>query len=252
LKERFQRFMLSTPGVEGIDELLRSGGSELKKRKRADFLACGRAVIVETKSLDVDPVEKVQRFLDRLAQAGCLPKCSDTTLEQVLRDLPDGQALYDELRGRVTKILDDDIANADDQTRDTKVIFGIPDAIGIVVILNENAALLYPDQSTLRIFDVLRKRRGGELRYVHNHVVIYISEAHIVDAGDESTIYDMATVYSDAGNEIPFVTTFAKGLNQRWAEFNGAGYLESPDLWDRFRARDPVKPFTVILPTPRG
>jgi hypothetical protein len=252
LKQRFEKFMISTPGVESIDELVRPREGELTGRKRADFLACDRRVVIETKSLDVDPVEKIQRFLDGLAQAGRLSKSGDMTLEELLRDLPDGQALYDELRVRVTKVLDDNIAKADDQTRDTKVIFAIPEAIGVVVILNENAPLLYPDQSMLRIFEVLWKLRNGKLRYVHNHVVIYISEAHIVDAGDSVTMHDMATVYSDAGNATPFATTFADDLNRRWAAFNGAGYLESSELWDNFRARDPVKPFNIVRPQPKN
>jgi hypothetical protein len=53
LKQRFQRFMLSTPGVESIDDLVRLRESELTGRKRADFLACDRRVVIETKSLDI-------------------------------------------------------------------------------------------------------------------------------------------------------------------------------------------------------
>ena len=45
----------------------------------------------------------------------------------------------------------------------------------------------------LKIFEVLRELRDGELCFIHN----YISEADIADAGDGATIYDMATVYSD-------------------------------------------------------
>ena len=104
----------------------------------------------------------------------------------------------------------------------------------------------------LTIFEVLRKLRDVELRYIQNHVVIYISEAHIVDAGDGVTMYDMATVYSDAGNATPFAMTFAEDLNRRWATFNGAGYLESSELWDNFRARDPVKLFNVVRPLPKN
>ena len=251
LRERFKRFMRSTPSVEDIDDLVRPRESELVGRKRADFLAYDRRVVVETKSLEVDPVDKIQRFLDGLAQSGRLPKTGDMALAELLRDLPDGQALYDELLARVTKVFDDNIARADDQTRDTKWIFNIPQATGVVVMLNENAALLYPDQALLRIFDTLRnKLPDGKPRYVHNHVVIYISEAHRVDAGEGVTMYDMATIYSDAGNAIPFATTFAEDLNKRWAAFNDAGYLESSDHWDNFRPRNPVKPFTVIRPPP--
>jgi hypothetical protein len=63
--------------------LVRPRESELTGRKRADFLACNRRVVVETKSLEVDPVEKIQRFLDGLAQSGRLPKAGDTTLGRV-------------------------------------------------------------------------------------------------------------------------------------------------------------------------
>jgi hypothetical protein len=250
LKQRFQSFMLSTPGVESIDELLHHRESELTGLKRADFLACDRGVVIEMKSLDHNPVPKVQRFLDGLAQENRVPKAGDTTLGELLLALPDGQVRFDELRARVTKVLDDVIARADDQTRDTKAIFKIPDALGVVVILNEKATLLYPDQVLLKVFEVLRKLRDGKPRYIHNHVVIHISEAHIVDAGKGVTMFDMATVYSDAGNTIPFATMFADSLNRRWATFNGAGYLESSELWDNFRARDPVKPFNVVRPLP--
>jgi hypothetical protein len=206
--------------------------------------------VIEVKSLDVNPDYKIQRFLDGLAQAGRLPSAGDTTLAELLSKLPDGPALFNEARERVTKVLDDVVAKADDQTRDTKLIFNITEAIGIIVILNENAALLYPDISTVKLFDMLRKQRDGALRYVHNQVIVFISESHVIDAGEGVTMYTMSTVYSEAGNEIPFATTFVESLNERWAAFNNAGYLESSDLWDKLRARDPVKPFIVVRPSP--
>jgi hypothetical protein len=118
--------------------------------------------------------------------------------------------------------------------------------IAVGNILNENAPLLSPDQAMLTIFEVLQKRRDGELRYIHNYVVIYISESHVVDGGDGTLMYNMATVYSEAGNAIPFATAFAEDFNRRWATFKGADYLESSDCWDHFKARDPINPFNVI------
>ena len=240
--------MLSTPGVESIDDLLRHRAPV--DLQRADYLACDRRAVIEVKSLDVNPDYKIQRFLDGLAQAGRLPSAGDTTLAELLSKLPDGPALFNEARERVTKVLDDVVAKADDQTRDTKQIFDIAEAVGLIVILNENATLLYPDISTVKLFDMLRKQRDGALRYVHNQVIVLISEAHVIDAGEGVTMYNMATVYSEAGNDIPFATTFVESLNQRWATFNNAGYLESSDLWDKSRARDPVKSFTLFPPPP--
>jgi hypothetical protein len=84
LKKLFERFMLSTPGVESIDDLVRPRERELTGRKRADYLAYDRRVVIETKSFDFDPVEKIKRFLKRLAQSGRLPKAGDTTLAELL------------------------------------------------------------------------------------------------------------------------------------------------------------------------
>jgi hypothetical protein len=154
------------------------------------------------------------------------------------------------LRERVTKVLDDIIAKADDQTRDTKQTFCIPHTIGVVVILNERAPLIFPDIAMVKLFDMLRKRRkDGDLRYVHNHVIVLISEAHVIKSVEEhATMFNMATVYSDAGNELPLSTTFAESLTEQWAAFNNAGYLESSELWNNFGTRADPKVFTVVRP----
>lgn len=239
--------MLSTSGVESVDQLMTP--CVLEARQRADYLACNRRVVIEQKSLDVNPDYKVQRFLDDLAKAGRLPSSGETVLAELLSKVSDGVVLFDKLRERVTKVLDDIIAKADHQTRDTKQTLRIPEAIGVVVVLNERAQLLLPDIATVKLFDALRKRRpDGELRYVHNQVIILISEAHVIESVEEVTMFSMATIYSDAGNEIPFATTFTENLKERWAAFNNAGYLESSELWDNFRTRDPAKVFTVVRP----
>jgi hypothetical protein len=63
-------------------------------------------------------------------------------------------------------------------------------------------------------------------------------------------MFSMATVYSDAGNEIPLATSFTENLKEQWAAFNNAGYLESSELWDNFGPRDPLKVVTIVRPPP--
>jgi hypothetical protein len=169
------------------------------------------------------------------------------TLAELLTKVQDGPALFDKLRELVTKVLEDIIAKADKQTRDTKETFVVPGALGVVVVLNEAAQLLFPDIATVKLFDMLRKRRqDGELRYTNNQVIIVISEAHLINTADNATVFSMSTIYSDAGNANLFVTTFAEDLKKQWAAFNGAGYVDSPELWENFRTRDPVPVFTVV------
>jgi hypothetical protein len=62
LKERFERFMSTLQGVENIDTLMEQ--CDLPGRQRADYLALSRRVIIEHKSLEFDPHDKVQAFID--------------------------------------------------------------------------------------------------------------------------------------------------------------------------------------------
>src|SRR4051794_19343693 len=244
LKNRFEQFILSIEDAESVDNLLRY--SAPIGRNLADFLTCDRRVIIEQKSIEVNPDYKIQRFFEKLASEGRLPQ-GDFSLGELLNKIrPDGERLFNELRERVTRILEDVVEKSNKQIRDTKAAFQIPEALGVVIILNENASLIFPDLAVLRLFDAVRKRRSdGKLRYAHIHTVILISEAHALETKD-ATMLGMATVYSDSGNEIPFATRFAQGFSERWAAFNGAGYLDEGKLWDNLIPRDPVKPIVII------
>jgi hypothetical protein len=82
-------------------------------------------------------------------------------------------------------------------------------------------------------------------------VIVLISEAHVIKSVEDATMFNMATVYSDAGNEIPLATTFTETLKEQWAAFNNAGYLDdSVELWDNFGTRDPAKVITVVRSPP--
>ena len=60
----------------------------------------------------------------------------------------------------------------------------------------------------------------------------------------------MATIYSDAGNEIPLATTYTESLKQQWATFNNAGYEELSEFWNNFIMCYPLNVITVVRPPP--
>jgi hypothetical protein len=118
------------------------------------------------------------------------------------------------------------------------------EAVGIVVILNDNAQLIEPDFVVDKAFDMLRKRLPtGEIRYPDNHVVILISEAHRVPLDDPLELIPIERIFSYAGNQLPIATHCSDILKQRWAEFNQASYVESSDRTRGVRTRDPQKVF---------
>jgi hypothetical protein len=245
LKERFERFMSALQGVENIDTLMKH--CNLPNRKKADYLAFKRLVIIEQKSFDVDVDGKVQAVIDDFVHArGTVDNdnISFASFVQIIAQLPDGNDLRRRLRQILTQKVDDVLAEADKQTRDTRKTFFIPEAVGMVVVLNETAQLIEPDFFVDKAFEMLRKRLPtGEIRYPENHVAMLISEAHRIQSNDGEELIPIETVFSEAGNQIPFATVFTEAFRLRWAEFNQSGCMESPDFLRDVITRDPPRLF---------
>ena len=244
LKERFREFILAIKGVEDVDRLL--AHCNLPGMKRADYLAINRLVIIEQKSLDIDPDYKVPEFFKDHADIDNSIDGDLTALSHLLRRLPEGTKLGIDLYRSLTKGLDEILSHADKQTRDTRKIFLIPEAIGVVVILNDNAPTLEPDIVTIKAGEMLRKLTAtNEPRYPQNHVVILISEAHRIPSDEAVELIPTSTVFSDSGGQTPLATNFAQAFLRRWAEFNGASFTGDPESWESFKTRDPAKIFKV-------
>ena len=241
LKERFERFMSWGDFAESIDAL--TIADHIAGRKKADYLACKRTVIIEQKSTDHDVDGKVRALLgDCTRQHGPLD-CEHISLAAVIDAvvrLPPGNPFKPRLRAILTQRIDDYLAEADKQTRDTRLTFSVPAAVGVVVVLNERAQLIEPDYFVDKAWDMLRKEvEPGILRYPHNQVAILISEAHRIPSADGSEMIPVETVFSEAGLTNPAAEAFAEELRRRWAEFNQAETREWPGPIRDVTTRDP-------------
>ena len=137
LKVRFEAFVRNLKGTEQIDTLLTGRDSE--GMKRADYLFEGRSIIAEQKSLDVDPEPKVQEFINRLMTERGLLAYGRVRTNDVFKLVNDAELQQKRLFLTLTNHLDKLVSRADKQTRDTKRIFDIPRAAGMLIILNEKA-----------------------------------------------------------------------------------------------------------------
>jgi hypothetical protein len=248
LKERFGRFMSTTDFAESIDTLtLRDN---IPGRRKADYLALGRSVIVEQKSIDHDVDGKVTAFLAQFMRQHGRLAAGDVTLAGIIDavvKLPPPNLFKRRLRAILTQRIDDYLAEADKQTRDTRLTFSIPKAIGVVVILNEHAQLIEPDYFVDKAWDMLRKETSpGQLRYPENQIALLISEAHRVPTGDGAEMVPIETIFSEGGLENPAAVSFAEELRRRWAEFNQAGELDWIGPIREVTVRDPATRFKAM------
>lgn len=82
----------------------------ISPRKRANYLAFNRHVIIEQKSLEVDPDYKIQTFIDDLLRARGIIDADQVSLvsfAHVLTQLPDGDDSKKQLYQKLTKGIDD-------------------------------------------------------------------------------------------------------------------------------------------------
>jgi hypothetical protein len=219
LKARFQEFVKTLDGFEDIDALLKD--HDPPGKKRADYLFSERTIIVEQKTLETDPNDKPQKYMDRLMEENRFIGFGTFSTKQVFDKLPDGDKLYKTLIHKFTSVIEGIASNADKQTRDTRDIFGIPNAAGVLVLLNEAAQILTPDLLEYRMQDLFKTdTRDGSVRYPHYDMIIVISELHPVHVGLTKYIPTKRYINSTARQRERAIA-FSEKLTAGWAAFNG-------------------------------
>ncbi len=165
----YEEHLLATlraiPHAESLDELiLARGGSP---PSCADFLLNSRRVIVEVKCLHDSREDVIRRTIEQFKRSPLwIPLPRDMDWPDVVRFQPHGTTLQRIITEQVTKHLEDIVRKAQRQIRSTRVVFGLPDAHGLLVVLN-NAAPVIDAKVMVARFSALTCQRasGGALRY---------------------------------------------------------------------------------------
>jgi hypothetical protein len=220
LRERFEAFVKTLDDFESIDALLQN--CDPRGKKRADYLLHKRQIIVEQKTLEGDPVGRPQKFFNGLMEQGRFLMYGQSSSNVIFSKLPDGESLRRELILRLNRAIEAGVSHADKQTEDTREIFSIPDALGVLIILNEKARMLSPEIIHYGLSSLFKKTANdGALRYPHNNGVILISEAHVVAVRTSAKLFPILTYTSPHGHGEQEVKRFSEMLTERWARFNG-------------------------------
>ncbi len=219
LLKRFEAFIKTVRAFESIDELLKE--VHLDGRKRADYLLWNQQIIVEQKVLVDDPADKPQKFVNQLMNKGRLLAYGTVSTDRIFAGMPDGNEQRRRMFISITKGLEASFADAVKQTRDTRKIFSIPEAIGMVVILDLSAPTLRPDLVRYGLSQTLEKRTtDGSIRYRNNDGVVMISEAHtdISQRGRGAPCFASPTPHTKSAATV---RAFSDDLIFAWSAFNG-------------------------------
>lgn len=225
MEARFHRFARQLTGAESIDDVVPGTTAQ---GPRADYLWRNRTVITELKTLTEDPQGKLNREVDELSKRTDFPLfIGPAPVDKVLRHIPDGAHVMRKLRQKMLRSLEGAFRSAKHQIANTKPIFELEDALGLLVVLNPAIETLEPAGAVQELSQLLERRQGG----VHAIDAVWLlSEAHRVSGahpcifitGSRIERFDWAEGYMDE-------------LNQAWAAFNDSPLLVSsrdvaPDL----------------------
>lgn len=238
LEERFKRFGRAVPHAEFIDDLPLT--DQQRRAKKADFFFNDRAIVCEMKSLITDVSPKAERLMephrDRPEFPGFYGKWP---IEEILKRLPDGEAIKREMYDVVTSGIADLVGEANRQIRKTKEVFETPDARGILLILNDSVNILDPRLVAHRVAQTLMKRDAtGAPRYSEIHSVWIIGETHRVRV---STQLDGIPGIIMAHPLIPddAAMAFLDEIQKPWADFTGLPLVELPEgTYETLQYRD--------------
>jgi hypothetical protein len=226
LRSRFESFVKTLDGFEDIDALLRGKGCD--NRTRADYLFQGRQIIVEQKTLVSNPANRPQKFADKIMRDRGSIAIGSVSTRRIFSGQLDTSSLQRKLMLNIARIIDDDVAKADKQTANTRLILDISDAIGVIVLLNERAEMLAPDVVRYGLCNTFQKRaQDGGLRYTQNDGVILISEVHTLPVPGFLRAHPINTFTSPQTNSAEKVIDFSKMLMERWAAFNHAPLIKA-------------------------
>jgi hypothetical protein len=224
LLERFESFVGTLDGFENIDLLLQT--ADPHGIKRADYFLQNRRVIVEQKALRSNPTGRPQKFADKFTRERGVIFYGATSTSRLFAGQPDSEELQRRLILDLARVIDDDVARADKQTAHTRQLFNVPDAMGVLVLLNENANMLRPDVIHYVLANSFQKKGdAGALRYAANDGVIVISEAYFVALPSFPRAFPLLSFVAPQGSQVAFFTQFSDNLMRQWAAFNSAPFV---------------------------
>ncbi len=219
LEDRFFNFLEQIPSSENIDSIVIPPGME--DMKRADFFIDDRAVIIEIKTLKTSPEQKVEKELERHKNREKFPVFyGKVNLSKILAHLPDGEQINAKIFEKTTRALEQGFRSANSQICDTKTIFNIKNAIGLLVLINDEIDFYDPQLIVGRISQMLTKESNGLLRYCHVTSVWIINETHFFQINKDLKGIPSIIIDGPNANSFGNINSIFDRLQKLWAKYN--------------------------------
>lgn len=215
LTPRIERFLVDALGGVSLDEI------QSAERRRIDY-ACLRGLLaVEVKTLEGDPAERTNNFVDGLRDRPDFPIFfGSVPMEVVIKNMDDPDALRLAAINRLGRAVVTHLKKANDQLARHVLDFPRPNRVRIVLLINED----HPDYDPQTVAWLVQREFGREddrgPRYADIDAVMFVTERHgqVIDG-----LLTFPTVVIEGPNmeADAWKAELLDHVVRRWATWNG-------------------------------
>ncbi|CAM4136817.1 hypothetical protein ROSA5918_24160 [Roseateles saccharophilus] len=226
-----------------------------ERRRKADFLLAKREVVLELKTLAVDTSHKVEAAVDKHRERDEFPLFFRTAdVRKVLSHLPDGEDIYRRIVNSIGRSVEEAVRSAEEQVTHTRHVLGIPNAIGMLVILNESVEILDPVVVGHRVVQLMRRERTGNSDAEMLDFVWLLFESHALGIVGGVPAMPSMLIRGERAARFPWFTAFHADVAGRWAALNNGVVVDGGSPDPKAMRFSGTRCITSSLPTesPRG
>lgn len=222
LNDRFFEFCRQYPGAEDLDAVEASKHFP-RGSKVADFLFEDGGVVSEVKTFTAETSEKLANYMDSVGIGPSQLRNGQHSVRKLFLALDDGEAKYRKAITLATTPISDGLDDAEKQIHDTKVALKLPNADGLLIVLNDEVILAGPSFVKTRIEQRLARTAPDGAPY-HGNVshILYICEKY---TPGEDDAYLNLSLRNPLVPERNALSSFAVKFMTAWAQFNGQSFM---------------------------
>jgi hypothetical protein len=222
---------------------------ELHDLQQADYFLDDRKIVIEVKSFTENRTRATQAVIDKWRRRRDWPLFhGELGLATVLNRHPRRDDVVREIANAMTKSAKAAFEKGNRQIRDTKRFFNLPNAMGVLLFLNDGVDLLDPSVLGRTFAEQIRRRDAdGGRRFESVDSVVIISWAHAVADEHGTELMPVFWCSADTLTEAEQEQSFERWLLVKWASFldrpiTHGGELKSEADLDSLRLRGKRSP----------
>jgi hypothetical protein len=214
LTPRVEKFLIDSLGGISLDAV------HSHERTRIDYVCIRSLIAVELKTLDGDPSQRTNNFVDTLRDRPDFPTFfGPVPLEAAFKNMEGPQQLRRAVLDRLGRTIVTHMKKANDQLRQHSLDYPRKNQLRILLLINEDHPEYEPQTVAWVVQRELARENDGVYRYSHIDAVVYLTERH----GQEVEGRIALPICAIHGPEIemrPWKEDVLAHVVSRWSNFN--------------------------------